>query len=63
MCYLYNLQLCQDDSEIFDNVKNLEVSLSDEIKMAIVYIAGYISRNDNQYETHFYYENYEIYTN
>ena len=34
--------------------------------MALVYIAGYITRNDNQpseYETHFYYEKYGKYTN
>ena len=34
--------------------------------MALVYIAGYISRNDNQrseFETHFYYEKYGKYTN
>ena len=34
--------------------------------MALVYIAGYITRNDNQpseCEIHFYYEKYEKYTN
>ena len=53
-------------SEIFDNLENLEPSLSNEIKMALVYIAGYITRNDDQlseYETHFYYEKYGKYTN
>ena len=45
----------------FDNLENLEPSLSNEIKMVLVYIAGYITRNDNQFsecETHFYYEKY-----
>ena len=34
--------------------------------MALVYLAGYITRNDNQpseYEIHFYYEKYGKYTN
>ena len=48
-----------EGSEIFDNLENLEPSLSNEIKMAFVYIAWYITRNDNylsECETHFYYE-------
>ena len=54
-------KLCEEGSEILDNLENLELSLSNEIKMVLVYIAGYITRNDNQpseRETHFYYENY-----
>ena len=50
----------------FDNRENLEPFLSNEIKMALVYIAGYITRNDNQskeYEIHFYYEKYRKFTN
>ncbi len=35
-------------SEIFDNLENLEKSLSNEMKMALAYIAGYITRNGNQ---------------
>ena len=49
-----------------DNLENLEPSLSDEMKMAPMYIARYITRNDNQpweYETHSYYEKYGKYTN
>ena len=59
-------KLCEEGSEIFDNLESLEPSLSNEIKMALVYIAGYITRNDNQpseCETHFYYEKYGKYTN
>ena len=59
-------KLCEEDSEIFDNLENLEPSLSNEIKMVHVFIAGYITWNDNQhieYEDHFYYEKYEKYTN
>ena len=55
-----------EGSEKFDNLENLEPSLSSEIKMALVYIAGYITRNGNQpseCETHFYYEKYEKYSN
>ena len=33
-----------EGSEIFDNLENLEPSLSVEIKMALVYIAGYIAK-------------------
>ena len=57
---------CKEGSEIFDNLENLEPSLSYEIKIALVYIAGYITRNDNQpseCETHFYYEKHGKYTN
>ena len=42
-------------------LENLEPSLSDEIKMALMYTAGYIARNSNQpseYETYFYYGKY-----
>ena len=59
-------KLCEKDSEIFDNLENFELSLSSEIKIALVYIAKYITRNDNQpseCEIHFYYEKYGKYTN
>ena len=64
-CTSCDYKLCEDDSEIFDNLKNLALSLSNKIKIALVCIAGYIPRNDNQhneYETHFYYEMYGKYT-
>ena len=54
-------KLCEEGSEIFDNLENLEPSVSHEIKMALVHIAGYFTRNDNQSsecETRFYYEKY-----
>ena len=50
-------KLYEEGSEISNNVENLELSLSDEIKTALMYIAWYITRNDNQpskYKTHFY---------
>ena len=65
-CTSCDYTLCEEGSEIFDNLENLEPSLSNEIKMALVHIAGYITRNDNQpseCETHFYDEKYEKYTN
>ena len=65
-CTSCDYKLCEESSEIFDNLENLEPSLSNEIKMALVYIAKYISKNDNQpseCETHFYYEKYGKYTN
>ena len=65
-CTSCDYKLCEKGSEIFDHPENLEPSLSNEIKMALVYIAGYFRRNDNQpseCETHFYYEKYGKYTN
>ena len=65
-CISCDYKLCEEGSEIFDNLENLEPSLSNEIKIALVYIAGYITRNDNQpseCEIHFYYEMYGKYTN
>ena len=65
-CTFYDYKLCEEGSEIFDNLENLESSLSNEIKMALVYIAGYITRNDYQpseCEANFYYEKYGKYTN
>ena len=38
---------CEEGSEIFDDLKNLEPSFSSEIKMAFLYKARYITRNDN----------------
>ena len=63
--HLVIYKLCEEGSEIFDNMENLEPSFSEKIKMAHVYIARYITRNDNQlskYETHFYHEKYRKYT-
>ena len=35
----------------------MELALSKTVKMALVYIAGYISRNDvDEYDTQFYYD-------
>ena len=65
-CTSCDYKFCEQGLEIYDNLENLEPSLSNEIKMALVYIAGYITRKDNQpseCETHFCYEKYGKYTN
>ena len=57
-------------SEIFDNLNELESSLSEDIKSTLFYILGYVARHDKQYftenfedgETKFYYETYGKYT-
>ena len=60
-------------SEIFDNLNELESSLSEDIKSKhkiCFYIPGYVARHDKQYftenfedgETKFYYETYGKYT-
>ena len=64
-CRSCDYKLCEEDLEIFDHLENLESSLSNEIKVTLVYIAGYNARNDTQpseYETHFYYKKYEKFT-
>ena len=60
-CSSCDYKFYEEGSEIFDDLENLEPSLCDEIKMALMLIAGYITRNDNQpneYETHFYHWKY-----
>ena len=47
-CKSCDYNLCEERSEISDNLENLETSLSNEIKMSLVYIAGYMTRKDNQ---------------
>ena len=47
-CTSCDYELCEEGSEIFDNLENSESSISNEIKMALVYIAGYTIRNDDQ---------------
>ena len=53
-CTFCDYVFCEEGSEIFNNS---EPSLSNETRMVLMYIAGYITRNQNQpseYETHFY---------
>ena len=43
-CTSCDFKLCEERSEIFDNLESLEPPLPNEIKMALVYIAGYITK-------------------
>ena len=45
-CTFCDYKLSQEGWEIFDNQENLKPSLSDKIKMALLYIVGYMW-NDN----------------
>ena len=47
-CISCDYKLCEEGSKIFDNLKNFVPSFPDEIKMALIFIARYIIRNDNQ---------------
>ena len=52
----------------FGNIylENLEPSVSNEIKMTLMYITGYTTRSDHQtseYGTYFYYKKYGKYNN
>ena len=58
--------LCEEGSEIFDNLETLESSLSDATKMTPLYIAGYVVRINYDEEkllehTAFYYEKFGKY--
>ena len=57
--------LCEEVSEIFDNLEELELSILLETKMSLVYIAGYVTRKDTELtenqmleQTTFYHEKY-----
>ena len=63
----YNLD--EEGSEIFDNIANLENSITIDTKMALVYIAGYVTRKDSELTeselldvTTFYFGKYGEYT-
>ena len=45
-CPACSYVLCEEGSEIFDNLSELEQSISLETKMSLVYIAGYVTRKD-----------------
>ena len=47
---------------IFHNLSSLEDNLAKEIKMALVYIAGYVTRNDHVDDTKYYVEEFGEYT-
>ena len=45
-CALCTYKLSEKDSEIFDGLPNLEIFIQDDVGMTLVYIAGYVSGND-----------------
>ena len=45
-CSSCSYLLCEEGAEVFDNLAELELSIPDETKMSLVYIAGYVTRND-----------------
>ena len=58
-----------EDSEIFDGLADLEIFIPEDVKMSLVYIAGYVTRNDDAISegellghTFLYYEKYGHYT-
>ena len=58
-CEKCNFYLNEDLCTIFDLLPELEMSLSDDVKMTLVYIAGYVSRHeDNSHEGYFAYYKY-----
>ena len=46
----------------FHNLSSLEDNLAKEVKMALVYIAGYVVRNDPVDDTKYYVEEFGKYT-
>lgn len=62
-CSGCNRQLSEHESKVFDNLENLESNISDNTKMCLIYIAGYIvhktENNDN--DTFDYYEKFGAY--
>ena len=69
MCPQCSYTLDEEGSEMFDNLVELETSLTIETKMALVYIAGYVTSKDKNLSetdmmevTTFYYKKYGSYT-
>lgn len=65
MCEKCGYKLTQDECSTFDSLPDLESKLKDEIKGALVYIAGYVFRHDDEdpeEDSHVYFETYGDYT-
>ena len=67
-CEQCHYELCEYGAETFDNLEVLEASVSDETKMSLVYVSGYVSRNDVEVDeetlidhTFFYHQKYGSY--
>ena len=62
-CNLCGYLLDEQGAEMFDKLPELEESLPTDIKMSLVYIAGYICRNDNESDdTKLYFEKFGSFT-
>lgn len=62
-CSKCGFLLTEEMCEVFHNLTQLEETLDVNTKMALVYIAGYIVRNDNEIDdSHEYYEKYGSFT-
>ena len=63
-CTLCNFKLSEEMLEIIDNLPVEENVIPDDEKLSLVYIAGYVSRKDDDgiEETYFYYEKYGSYS-
>ena len=57
--YLMN---ADETFNVFHNLSSLEDNLAKEVKMALVYIAGYVTRNDHADDTKYYVEEFGEYT-
>ena len=53
----------EDVFNVFHNLATLEESLSKIVKMALVYIAGYVCRNDDVDDSRYYVQEYGDYIN
>ena len=69
-CIQCEFTLDEEGSEVFDNLIELEKSLTLDTKMALLYIAGYVTRKDTEVSesgmldvTTFYSQKYGSYTN
>ena len=69
-CYSCGFLLDEEGAEFFDNLAELENSIPLECKMALIYIAGYVTRKDPEKtedellaQTSFYYQKFGDYLN
>ena len=67
-CFNYSFLLNENSAEIFDVLPELESSVPEDTTIVLVYIAGYITRNDSGaseekvlHETTFYHQKYGQY--
>ena len=47
-CALYHYKLSEDCCKIFDHLQDLESSIADDVKISLIHIAGYFTRNDKE---------------